>query len=128
MANVRKPAELHKLNGTFRKDRHGDPEQQLNINDPLPEPPDWLCSIAVREWRRIVDVMADNGVLRATDFAILAIYCSLFAQMVELKGRLHPQVIVQFRAAMNDLGLTPAARSKVCLPKKAKKGNDFANL
>lgn len=128
MANIRKPTAIHQLNGTYRKDRHGDPAQELKIDEELPSPPQWLDAIAIREWNRIVDVMSEHKVLRATDFAILAIYCSLFSQMVELKGRLHPQAIVQFRAAMNDLGLTPAARSKIQLPKKAKKGNDFANL
>jgi phage terminase small subunit len=127
MANVRKPTSIHLANGTFRKDRHGEIDNQLIIEQELPPPPQWIDELARTEWFRIVDAMG-LSVLRATDSAALTLYCTIYSTFVQSKGLIPPPLIVQFRSVMNDLGLTPQSRAKINLPSKKKKGNEFSNL
>lgn len=45
-----------------------------------PKMPEWLDKEARKEWRRIILALADLDLLRATDTAVLAMYCVAFSR------------------------------------------------
>ena len=118
MPNLRKPNEVHLMNGTYRADRHGKLGGELKITEPIPNPPDWLDRDAVVEWMKVVGILSKYNMLKATDEACLALYCSLYSQLMRLRDTFPANKMVQLRAVMNDLGLTPASRSKIKVPDK----------
>lgn len=138
MPNIRKPNSLHKLNGTFRADRHGKNGQSLddsNLPD-LPLPPDCLSLTARAEWIRIVAILSPMKLLRATDLGIMLAYCQLFDELfnpsVDAFGfKIKPpaSLYTQFRGVANDLGLTPISRSKISLKDPAEKpDNEYSDF
>jgi P27 family predicted phage terminase small subunit len=101
----------------------------------LPRCPEHLTSAAAREWRRVVRVLQTMGVVTALDRAALAAYCQAYGRWVEAEARLreapllyktpsgyvqqspylgiiHKQLELMGRY-MSELGMTPAARSRV---------------
>ncbi len=69
------PANVHKLLGTYRPDRHaGEPEIDAAPADA--EPPAWLSADAAAEWRAVYPELVAAGVLKVTDLQMLAAYCS----------------------------------------------------
>jgi len=129
MPNIRKPTNIHKLEGTYRKDRHGDLDQELVIIEGVGGPPSHLDEHAVREWHRIVRLMGDSEVLRATDRTVLTIYCGLCSEQIRFGDQFSNARIAAMRGCMNDLGLTPVARAKVrATPSDSKKGTGFDNI
>lgn len=133
MANPRKPAAVKKLEGTWRADR-------ANAEEPVyravaPPMPDWLSVPAAAEWCRLVPIMAEKRVLAETDLGVFAAYCSACAdqqianealknapRFYESEAGLwkeHPAAKAsrdagqQVRMLANELGLSPASRSKV---------------
>ena len=47
------------------------------------EAPEWLNADAQREWARVAPTLAQKGILKATDRAALASYCSAYARLAE---------------------------------------------
>jgi P27 family predicted phage terminase small subunit len=107
----------------------------------LPRCPEHLTSAAAREWRRVVRVLQAMGVVTAVDRAALAAYCQAYGRWVEAEARLreapllyktpsghvqqspylgiiHKQLELMGRY-MVELGMTPAARSRVAIPDAA---------
>jgi len=123
MANARKPDNLHLLQGTFNKSRHGDPEKKLQIIGEFPDCPAWMPSNGKREWTRIKKVMKASGVITLGDATILSQYCILVAELeveqTEFSGAKHTQL----RMCAIELGLTPVARSKITVTKE--EDNEF---
>lgn len=110
MANPRKPASVHKLNGTYRQDRHG---CKLELPSSGPEKPGWLSASAEVEWDRVMDIMADSGFLCRTDGAALATYCELLAEFAASPADFPAGRLGQMRLLMSELGLTPSGRAKM---------------
>jgi P27 family predicted phage terminase small subunit len=106
----------------------------------LPSCPGHLNPAAAAEWRRVAKALQRAGVLTAFDRAALAAYCQAWGRWVEAEEKLkatpilvrtpsgyvqqspwlsiaHRQLELMGRY-MVELGLTPAARSRVaaCLP------------
>jgi hypothetical protein len=119
MARPRKPTALLELTGALRKD----PQRYRNrANEPRPttaigEPPaDFLrpdSSLAARHlriWHELIE-QAPPGVLTGCDRAILVSACRIQAA-IEC-GKTEPAMFGQLRAALNDMGMTPVARSRV---------------
>src|SRR5438445_5693784 len=80
----RKPTVLHKLDGTYRKDRHSELEPQVEALSALPEPPDHLSARAKRVWRSAGDKLLKLGVLSAIDLDLFASYCTSVATAEEI--------------------------------------------
>lgn len=75
---------LHLLQGTFRKDRHGDhatPEPPKG----RPEPPAPLNPIARAEWDRMVARLEQTGALSIVDDAAIFQYAQIFAETEQLR-------------------------------------------
>jgi P27 family predicted phage terminase small subunit len=112
----------------------------LNKREPKPRPavpscPSHLDAVAKAEWRRVVPLLAQCGLLTSIDRAALAAYCQCWARWIEAErtvakeGSLieassgylmpHPCLAIAHRAVcqmqnfMTEFGMTPSARSRV---------------
>ena len=128
-----KPTAIRKLEGNRGKRawNHGEPVPP----DTLPRCPEHLSEVARREWRRVARPLYAMGVLTSIDRAALAAYCQAYARWVEAEERLKespalykttsgyvqqsPWLAIANKQLelmgryMTELGMTPAARSRV---------------
>jgi len=116
-------------------------EPKVRIEEP--PCPDHLDVAARAEWRRIVPILLEIGVLSACDLAALAGYCQAWSRWVTAEKaladvgtftiatgsgslKIHPSFLVANRALSDlrqvsvELGLTPASRTRIhAAPKEA---------
>jgi phage terminase small subunit len=85
----------------------------------VPPCPRWLAPEARREWRSLGPELARIGLLTVVDGPIFALFCQSFArfQQAETDGDLAKVKAYAplMRAAMSELGLTPAARARLAV-------------
>jgi len=130
-----KPTHLRLLQGNPGK-------RPLNQNEPkppaaIPEPPEHLSEIALKEWNRMSELLLKLGLLTLIDRTAFAAYCTLYARWVEAEEALkktgsvvrapsgYPmlspyytvsnQCLQQMRAYLTEFGLTPASRSRISI-------------
>ena len=133
----RKSARLHKLQGTYRKDRHG-PAVAGTSHAPqgkMPSCPTWLHAEAKREWRRLAPKLYELGLLTELDRSSFAIYCECWAEVWALTraidengftqttkraaARPQPEVAMRDKAMRRlvdigkNFGLTPQTRERL---------------
>lgn len=117
MANPRKPHQLKVVAGTDRPDRQGADPIDLPLVSEIPEAPDWLPNkFAIEEWDRLANILFNNGLLTEGGLMPLATLCSLHGKIAQLwmAGETPTgHLIAQYRAMVNDFGLTPVAQTKV---------------
>lgn len=140
MPRLRKPTEQKKLEGTDRGDR-GNPAEP-RFESAAPPLPAWLSPEAAEEWERIVPLLLVVRVLSPVDLGVLAAYCQAVGDLQLVNETLakterfyksgtlwkeHPaakasrELSQQVRMLANELGLSPASRSKVSsIPEKEK--------
>jgi phage terminase small subunit len=126
MARPRKPTNVLEFNGAFKKNpqraaaRANEPKDSPPINDGSP---DWMNDDEKKAWRWVI-AHAHPGVLTAADSGIVELTAQLRALVVahiaDSKDR------AQLRTCYNDLGMTPASRSKVSAKPAEKEENEFA--
>lgn len=133
----RKPTQLHKLHGTYRRDRQ-------NAAEPAPplgggKPPAWLKGRARKGWREIASVLEAVKILTEMDRPALALLCDAYGEYIEAREtvrragatyeassvaggtliRPHPAVVQasdawrRCAAMLGQFGMTPASRAKV---------------
>lgn len=146
MPNPRKPIALRILQGNPGKRPIPD---EVEIKGEFPSAPSVLDAKAKKEWRRLAPILTEIGVLTPADWGVFALYCAAFSRfqssaahckkygevVVKLSGQqaMSPHYYVMrqsgedMRKLAGELGITPAARSKVIPTKKAKK-NEFDDL
>ena len=73
----RKPAQIHRLHGTWRADRHNDAEPQPERL--APRCPKHVQGEARKEWRRKTKELLPMGVMSLADRASLERYCLWYA-------------------------------------------------
>ena len=117
MSNKRKPDNVHLLQSTYKKGRHGTQDQKPKVEKKLPTMPTWLSARAKTEWKRICKVLEDAGILTEADQAVLAQYCMLYAELQTEKTEFQAAKHTQLRLCQVELGMTPSARSKIIVPK-----------
>lgn len=127
MANKRLPDNVHKLRGTLRKDRHGDPSSKPKLKNQIPRMPTWLNANGKAEWKRITKEMKKMGIITNADRTVLAQYCQLYSELVADREEFTAAKHTQLRYCQIELGLTPSARSKITLP-GGDEGNPFDDL
>lgn len=104
----------------------------MNAQEPLYTPcatdaPEWLSYAARAHWQRLAPMMTAAGVLKESDRDLLATYCSLFTDYVELVRageRVSMSVVGQLRQLMGELGLTPSARARIVADKAPEDGQE----
>lgn len=120
-----KPLHLRLLSGNAGK-------RPVNALEPsytpcATEAPEWLSEAARAHWNGLAPMMARAGVLKESDRDLLATYCSLFTEYVELVKageRASMSVIGQIRQLMGELGLTPSARARIVADKAPDDGEE----
>jgi P27 family predicted phage terminase small subunit len=134
----RKPTALKKFLGNPGK-------RKLNEKEPdppkgVPEMPRFLNREGRAEWKRIIPILCDMGVLTVADGKALAAYCSAYAQLAKAEAaidkygllcvrleeatgvaelkvnpavRIKSDALRQMKSFLIEFGLTPASRSKL---------------
>lgn len=118
MANRPTPTVLKKLAGNPGK-------RPMNKAEPLPLKgaptcPAWLQGDALLEWKRIVPELDRLGVLTSVDGAVIEAHCVTYGEIVATvkAGKpLKAALLGQLRGYAAELGLSPAARAKLIVPK-----------
>ena len=128
-----KPTALRRMQGNPGKRgyNHAEPQPPEDV----PDCPSHLNAAARDEWDRLVHVLHDMGVVTLIDRAALAAYCQCYGRWVEAEEKLQTTPMLLKTATgyvqqspwlsiankqlelmgryMTELGLTPAARSRV---------------
>lgn len=135
------PTKLKVLQGTFRKDRANENEPMPEIK--IPNPPDHLSDVALKEWKDISEYLYGLGLLSGIDRSMLAMYCQAYSRWVKYenvvaeKGELiktaNGNVILspamwvvnkamdQCHKYLTEFGCSPASRAKVTAIKSKEK-------
>ncbi len=141
---------------TAIKELEGNPgHRPLNKKEPKPKRkapscPKDLSDEAKKEWRRLSKELEQLGVLTNLDMGVFATYCDAYAKWKEANDFLnerglfyitpsgYPQQFPQVTIAQNyaklmnrcaqDLGLTPAARSRLIASAEVDEGDEMDEL
>jgi len=130
-----KPDHLKVIAGTDQPCRMGgDNVVELPLVDGVPEAPSWLPNAhATKEWNRLAPVLVGAGLLTEGGLSALGNLCALHGKLVQLWAAGESptgHLLAQYRALVNDFGLTPVAQGKVkAAPHgESKPGNKFAGV
>lgn len=134
-------------NGSFKKDPQRKNQREPESSKAEPIMPKHLCKSAKRIWKQTCDILKEMGMLSKTDSHLIEHYCICYAeylklyQIVQMEGHISdsgnsvgPASTAMTRLAsehiklVNELGLTPASRSKLVLPDDHDKKNQAASL
>lgn len=134
----RKSAQAKKLAGNPGK-------RELSVVKPppgVPDMPNWLTGEGAVEWSRVIPILDSMGVLSVLDRAVIADYCTVWAQLVRVEKELttaesltegrsdrgewvkNPlwsianQLRQRFHKACEMLGLAPGPRGRLDVPEK----------
>ena len=141
------PTQIHRLRGSYRKDRHGAAAVKRNAPG-KPRCPQWLSDRAKTIWKATVPKLIKLGIVGSIDEHTLSRYCIMYVQWLDcqkflnnngsmLSGtdkngnettREYPQVRQarslhkELLAIEREFGMNPSARAslKVELPPRAK--------
>lgn len=96
MARPKKPLQIHKMQGTLRKDRHGDGEglgDYINQETGYPDPPEMLQEWGRRTWVQIMQkAMVFEEWLSWDELPSLVAYCGAVDVLYSTTGRPHEDV------------------------------------
>jgi phage terminase small subunit len=122
------PHNLKIIAGTDRPDREI-PLVAYDLPAECPPCPDWFAHVdAVTEWNRLAPILHKNKLLTEAGTSALAMLCALHGELVDcFKRRNQPKAafLAQYRAYINDFGLTPVAQGKVRAQNDDEKPNRF---
>lgn len=129
-----KPTATKKLEGTFRSDRH----KSGGIQDIPPlalTPPKGLNTPGKKEFKRIVEIYQQLGILTELDRTSLEAYCDAYAKWTEANEKIHEKGMVQvsekgipymspwvqiastyfkkMQGLWSEFGMTPSARTRL---------------
>jgi phage terminase small subunit len=95
----------------------------------VPPPPDWLPNAhAVKEFERLAPVLVNNKLLTQAGLMAFAHLCALHGKIVQLYAAGEcptGHMLSQYRALINDFGLTPVAQGKVRASSDNQRENPF---
>jgi hypothetical protein len=133
MPAPRKPAQLKVVAGTDRPDRAVPEPVDLPLVDGVPDAPGWLPNPhAIAEWNRLAPILSGVGLLTEGGLSALAVLCGVHGEIVDgwtRKNAPTGHMLAQYRALVNDFGLTPVAQGKVKgNGEGSKSGNKFAGI
>ena len=143
MGRPRTPTKIHELSGAFLKDpqRRADRAGEPVDARPLGDPPDYFDEKMVAAWLDVVE-MAPAGVLAAADRGLVESAARMLeeirqletdvvtkdGQVVTIRKPVAASELNAFLRCLTEMGLTPAARSKVKLPGTAAAKSGFDAL
>lgn len=127
MPRARKPTQALELSGAFdknpqrRKARAAEPVPRGELGPKVES----LTALQSACWDRIV-ALAPPGVLKDSDEAIVELTARLWATVKG--GSATAAEVTQFRACLQQLGMTPASRSLVSVPTSNAKAGEFTDV
>jgi len=132
MAYPKKPAQLKVISGTTRKDRDkGRTTVDLPKVGEIPEAPHWLPNAhAVTEFNRLAEILFNNRLLIESSVSALGHLAALHGKLVQLWSAGETptgHLMAQYRALVNDFGLSPVSSTKIGGAAPVKKTNTFAS-
>lgn len=130
----RKPTGIHLAEGTWRGDRHGDPEEEMQIDgEPLPD--NDLPEFGLKLWNQIVPVLVEAGAVTFVDSPLLNKLCRLYARgmmwdkeifsakriddKLYKKERISSLIWNDFNKVAAKFGMSPSDRTNIRLEKPA---------
>lgn len=126
-----KPVALHVLQGTDQPCRMADRGAELALPpSPVGEPPEYFGDIARAEWEALTSHPQYAQVLNPVHRGVLIQYCLLHEKMVrQAKGedKMTASELQTLNSLRMQLGLTPAAQSKVRMPEKPREESPWAD-
>lgn len=126
MPRPRKPTNVLAFTSAFKKNpqRAEARAKEPKANGPIGAPPPELDKEALTAWNRIVDE-CPKGVLSKRDRIVVQAAAVLTGRMI--RGETDAKLLSQLRIFMAELGMSPAAASKVSAPDEDKeKEESFA--
>ena len=107
MPTPRKPRHLHLLQGTYRKDRHGQTPQRVEPMDPTP--PKWLTAAEKRAWTELT--IACKPYLAQSDRVAVEMAARLIA--ADREGKLTSAKQTLLCRLLEKIGATPESRARL---------------
>lgn len=130
MTRARTPEALKVIGGTARPDRPPPPSVELPAVLETPPAPDWMPNAhAVKEWDRLAPILVANKLLTEGGLSAFGTLCALHGKLVQLWSAGESptgHMLAQYRALINDFGLTPVAQGKVRQVVREPESNPFA--
>lgn len=126
-----KPTLVLEMQGTKRKDRHGD-RVDLGLSGITVQAPDWLSEEARAKWVELTTDSKYSKALAAVDGAMLAVFCDLWGRFVAgvktPDDRLTPTETMVMVNLGAKLGLNPCDRTKLKMPEPEKPSSPWAKI
>ena len=93
-------------------------------------PPAELSDAAVTHWHRLAPMLKTSGVLKQSDRDLLFCYCETFAEwMTSVRaGKINVPMLTQVRQMLNEMGMTPAARTRIVIDKPKEQADGKARF
>ena len=124
MGNSRIPDNVHRLKGTYRRDRHGDHADKVTgLAELTADAPTWLPDQARREWRRVVKIMSGKGVIADLDRPLLIQFCILYQKLYDEKTEFSAADHAAMKSLAIELGMGAVSRSRIKVSKPAESPN-----
>ena len=123
-----KPTVLKVLAGNPGKRRMN--AQEPNAGDIDTRVPPELSEAAKGHWQRLAPMLAKSGVLKQSDRDLLFCYCESYAVWLEgvRAGKLNVSLLGQLRQMLGEMGMTPAARTRIIADKPKEKEDGKARF
>mgnify|MGYP003376550111 CR=1 FL=1 len=128
MANLPKPTALRLLAGNPGK-------RPLNLREPVTgeadtQAPPELSEAACEHWNRLAPMLVKSGVLKQSDRDLLVMYCIGYTAFLQsaAEGKLNVTLMAQLRQALGEMGMTPAARTRIIVDKPTEKEDGKARF
>ena len=115
MAQMRKPDNIHHLQGTYQRSVHGKASEKLKVDSEIPRMPSELVGKARTEWRRVTKILRGKGLLTLLDRTILFQYCALYGVFANAPAEFNAPEHTQLRMLEQELGFTPSSRGKIVI-------------
>ena len=127
MARPRKPTAVLELTGAFKKDPQ---RKRARRGEPMPTgeigaPPTHFDARLKATWYEILS-MAPAGVLTGADRILVELTCSLLNGLRTSTCERGDKALL--KGCLASLGMSPAERSKISVPKQAEEQDDIAAL
>ena len=128
MAGRRLPNNVHDLQGTKQKCRHGESSDPL-LEAKYPAPPAVIKAneAALKKWNEVKKIMEPAEIYTAADVDALTQYCLMMSDYISDPKEFPATKLAQLRLVRKDLYLDPESRAKVT-GKAGTKTNPFDAL
>jgi phage terminase small subunit len=104
--------------------------REPNAGDIDTKVPPELSDAAKAHWQRLAPMLAKSGVLKQSDRDLLLCYCESYTTWLDSvrAGKLNVSLLSQLRQMLGEMGMTPAARTRIIIDKPKEKEDGKARF